>query len=835
MTTCDNTAALLPEQITRVKLLGMGIVCGLEVFRDTQCFISISKGVGVTSTGNVVCLSDKTLKYYKEYTDPNNYFNTLINCKNINGEKKCVVYELLEHREENAVSIVPQNIVAVDKPFLEGKVVLVYVEDEVKMTLRILLIDEQDMWTILKCTCIMHTHCIPTAPTEDEDLSIFDKDSAAALPGDEELFNAVHKKYMLHHLAIRRFGYGYVDIGDLNVGDGKPENLLPDFDFTETTSAKRREKFFSAYEVIIDEALKALDDEIDKLHNYFGCMIDACHCKSKGNDDAVTKSPCNPVNESTQTETGLQVHNIKIFSKYFTSINKKWAVYKKNRQPAESIQYFYDFVKDLIDTYNELVTELHELVNDCCGGTDCFPRHLMLGRIKEEVSFQPSIFRQGYEQPPVYNGNANRLQHIRFLHWRMAVMMKCFFVPDWEREDLSDESYYDVLAIDGEKILGAADPKLPLRITPGRMFNEELGRQTIPFYYNLSNSPYSMQYYWNFWSTKHNREDHQLSFFNKEIPGYTNRDFVIHPFVYSLTQYPFYRIEGHTGMKVKDAKEQIKKLRRQYALSFDVVDVSFEDIKELFASDNYNVPAYGLEHVCGVQKGYTFLLVHDGAKNQAGEAVVVADFQIPFIIIEQNNNTSPPDDDREKLKEQWKKILDRIGNVKKRADELQKITGLSAAMAERLMKAGINSYEQMSLLTAADIPAMAAALEVKPAEIEAKWFALAAELKSNVKIPLKDKIGIADGKDDLKKIAGIGPAVEADLNKLGIHTYKQLAALTKDDIEELALAMGKAPSAIKKEWFAAAEKLAVKLKKKDKPAWRLLYIRIRPAEVENVF
>ncbi len=827
MTTCDNVTTLAPEQITRVKLLGMGIVCGLDVFRDSQCFISISKGIGVTSAGNVVCISDKTLKYYKEYTDPNNYFNTLINCNKSKDEIKCQLFELLEHKEENAVSIVPQNITAVDKPFLDGKVVLLYLEDEIKMTIRILLIDEQDMWAILKCTCILTTHCIPTEPKEDEGISIFDKENAGAIPGDEELFNAVHKKYMLNRLAIRRFGYGSVDIGDLNVGDSKAENLLPNFDFTEATAAKRREKFFSEYELIIDEALKALDDEVDKLHNYFGCMIDACHCKDKDADESV-KSPCNPVNATSETETGLQVHNIKIFNRYFTYINKKWAQYKKNRQPAESVQYFYDFIKDLIDTYNELLDELYELVNDCCGGTDCFPKHLMLGRIKDEVSFQPSIFRQGYEQPPVYNGNANRLQQVRFLHWRMVIMMKCFFVPDWERDDMSDESYYDVLEIEGEKILGSEDPKLPLRITPGRMFNELLGRQTIPFYYNLSNSPYSIQYYWDYLSTKHNREDHQLSFFNKEIPGYTNMNFVIHPFVFSLAQYPFYRIEGHTGMKVKDAKAQIKKLRRQYALSFDVAAVSFEEIKKLFSTDD-DMPAYGLDHVCGVQKGYTFLLVHDGEEGAADESIIVADFQLPFMILNEKKAAPPPPpappapspapapppspiptNEKDRLREQWKKALERIGGAKASPDALQQITGLNAEMEKRMLTAGINSYEQMSKLTKDDILPLASVIDVKPEEINAEWFKQAAELNRKIVIPIKDRIGIANGKDDLKRIAGIGPVMETDLNKAGIVTYKQLAALSEKDIEDLAKEIGKTPAIIKKEWFGEAKKLARK-------------------------
>jgi predicted flap endonuclease-1-like 5' DNA nuclease len=551
-------------------------------------------------------------------------------------------------------------------------------------------------------------------------------------------------------------------------------------------------------------------------------MMDACHCKEKDSDPEI-KSPCNPVNPDTPTETGLQMHNIKIFNNYFTFINKKWAEYKKNRQPAESIQYFYDFVKDLIDTYNELLNELYELVNDCCAGTECFPHHLMLGHIKEEVTFQASIFRQGYLQPPVYNGNANRLQQIRFLHWRMVIMMKCFFVPDWDVDDFSDESYYDVLQIEGEKKLGQ-DPKLPVRITPARMYNEPLGKQTIPFYYNLSNSPYSMQYYWDYLSTKHNREDHQLSFFNKEIPGYSNLDFVVHPFVFSISQYPFYRIEGHTGMKADDAVTAIKNLRKRYALSFDVMPVTVDNFKELFTQpfDNNEFAGYGLEHVCGVQKGYTFLLLHDGDETNHG--LVMADFQLPFMMITRPADVTPtpppvptptptptpppPVDGKEKIKEQWEKISERIGAAKDKPDELRRIAGLGEEIEKGFNEMGINSYLQLSKLTQKDIPVMAAMMNADVKTIDAKWFEQAKELAKKIgDSSLREKIGKATGKDDLKKIKGIGEGIETELNKIGILTYKQLSLLTKDDIESLAKEMDRSPNTIKKEWFTEAKRL----------------------------
>ena len=52
------------ERLTRIKLLGMGIVCGLQIKTNTAgTEITISKGVGVTSYGYLISMDTK--KYTK--------------------------------------------------------------------------------------------------------------------------------------------------------------------------------------------------------------------------------------------------------------------------------------------------------------------------------------------------------------------------------------------------------------------------------------------------------------------------------------------------------------------------------------------------------------------------------------------------------------------------------------------------------------------------------------------------------------------------------------------------------------------------------------------------
>jgi predicted flap endonuclease-1-like 5' DNA nuclease len=70
------------------------------------------------------------------------------------------------------------------------------------------------------------------------------------------------------------------------------------------------------------------------------------------------------------------------------------------------------------------------------------------------------------------------------------------------------------------------------------------------------------------------------------------------------------------------------------------------------------------------------------------------------------------------------------------------------------------------------------------------------------------KTGPKDGsKDDLSKIHGIGPAFARTLNKMGLHTYVQIARWTPEDIEKVAKKLYTAPERIKRDnWISEAKK-----------------------------
>ena len=62
--------------------------------------------------------------------------------------------------------------------------------------------------------------------------------------------------------------------------------------------------------------------------------------------------------------------------------------------------------------------------------------------------------------------------------------------------------------------------------------------------------------------------------------------------------------------------------------------------------------------------------------------------------------------------------------------------------------------------------------------------------------------------DDLKKISGVGPALEKKLHALGITTFEQVAGFTKDDIEKVDDALSFKGRVERDDWVSQAKALA---------------------------
>ena len=110
------------DRMTRANLVGIGIVCGLNVkVNNTQTAITISKGCGVTSEGYLVCTNTETYAQYKKYkVDTPRVYNPFFK---MSGSNKVPidVWELVQAATD--AETLPLN-----SAFIQDKVVMIFVE-----------------------------------------------------------------------------------------------------------------------------------------------------------------------------------------------------------------------------------------------------------------------------------------------------------------------------------------------------------------------------------------------------------------------------------------------------------------------------------------------------------------------------------------------------------------------------------------------------------------------------------------------------------------------------------------------------------------------------------
>ncbi len=149
------------NRLTRAKLIGMGVVCGLEISCDTsENELTISKGTGITSEGYLINLGEcKTVKYRPYSLPPGTIYEPFVNSSNVQDIK---LYELLTEKADDGPDVKTLD----NEVFLTDKVVLLFIEsfdkdlksclgkscDELGkeriLTIRKLLISKDDLKTV---------------------------------------------------------------------------------------------------------------------------------------------------------------------------------------------------------------------------------------------------------------------------------------------------------------------------------------------------------------------------------------------------------------------------------------------------------------------------------------------------------------------------------------------------------------------------------------------------------------------------------------------------------------------------------------------------------------
>ncbi|MDD2720189.1 MAG: hypothetical protein PHH47_02630 [Gallionella sp.] len=192
------------------------------------------------------------------------------------------------------------------------------------------------------------------------------------------------------------------------------------------------------------------------------------------------------------------------------------------------IQYYYGFLKDLVETWNALRNALAD--DDCVLWPDvnAFPKHLLLGGLSS-----PHEARTGWHPSPLTGKRVS--EHARFLALKLHTLITSFEPP-------------------------AAGS---IAVTPSRSESVPLEQRAIPYYYVLR-SEFPIHLGW-----CHERVRRGMA---ARTPGYRAAEYgdKQNPLTGQIGGCDFFRIEGHLGQPVGDAHRSIEQAIRDYNLPFAV-------------------------------------------------------------------------------------------------------------------------------------------------------------------------------------------------------------------------------------------------------------------------
>ncbi|GAB2765071.1 hypothetical protein GCM10027275_02930 [Rhabdobacter roseus] len=355
------------NRLTRTNLIGIGIVCGLDVVPVGSTQLRLLRGCGNSSAGYLITfgetdgvLSDKTYARYRPFAIPADATPYPPFYNDPAAQTYFPLWELVEGN--------PAGSQALTANFLRGngnandeKVVILYVE-----------LDEEKLKNCAPNSCDDKGNQVQVAfrplllRRQDADTML---SRAATLPGGAEL-NVPRLEAAL------------------------PAMRLPRFDVPATTLGSTTQ-VIEAYRAILTK---------DFIENTL----------KKNWSDAYT----------------LLGSTLSGISNDFLGWNPPYGPDDKVQLPESyQYQYFYDLLSDLIQAYDELRRQAGELLAFCCPPEGLFPRHLFLGLASENTAQVTSQYRHYFRPSPVIHAAKSQVAMVRALVQKAMRMLGQFRVP----------------------------------------------------------------------------------------------------------------------------------------------------------------------------------------------------------------------------------------------------------------------------------------------------------------------------------------------------------------------------------------------------------------------
>lgn len=332
------------ERLTRANLIGIGIVCGLEIRLEVIALVStihLAKGCGVTSEGYLIVEPQGVaLVSYRDYTLPDDLDYPTFRDALAPDKPQYPLWELFPAGEPETTPLgTPAN-------FLSDKAVLLFYElkkaglrtcspnecndkgTEVTATVRRLLIKQADLNKIIA--------------------------AANALPGSST--TADLEKVLLAQLDL-------------------PDLRLPRFDVPNTKPVTTND-ILAAFLAVFPplQLARTTGKALSAAYQAFRPLVQQIY-------------PSDPFAD---------------FIKKFGFLDKA----PEDTAQVQFLQYYYDLFDDFLKAYQEFRQRGLELLCACCPPSGLFPRHLMLGLLSKSAETKPSIYRHYFTPSPALAGMA---------------------------------------------------------------------------------------------------------------------------------------------------------------------------------------------------------------------------------------------------------------------------------------------------------------------------------------------------------------------------------------------------------------------------------------------
>jgi hypothetical protein len=214
----------------------------------------------------------------------------------------------------------------------------------------------------------------------------------------------------------------------------------------------------------------------------------------------------------------------------------------KTLNPAAEITgllHIHGFYREFTHAYNEWRDSLYCLRGVCAPDPEAFPKHVLLGVTGRTGRCPRDLFRHPFLRASTLAPCHDGLERARLLWRRLMGLIDHF----------------------------KQNPVAPqIRFTPSAGCHRPLGERALPFYFgDKFTAP------WNVEARLRCAPDEPSSYHHNPHAAFGS----------DISCRPFYRIEGHLGRTLAEVETELKRLRGEFNLAFQILSIQIEDDPDL--------------------------------------------------------------------------------------------------------------------------------------------------------------------------------------------------------------------------------------------------------------